>query len=62
MTDRYDEFRCPKCGAPASTRSIRVDVLTFVEPPAQVEPYVRVTQWQCLRTQAHRGTHREPSA
>jgi hypothetical protein len=51
--------RCPVCHGSVDVRSTVLDIRAFSPLPRQVEPFVRIYKWQCLRRQEHSGAWRE---
>lgn len=54
--------RCSRCGSEVAETSVFEDVALMANPPRQVERYVKVTRWQCLRFEEHAGEYRLPVA
>jgi len=60
ITLSYEVEGCPECGGPVEETVVYADVADLHPPPRQVERYVRVEWWQCLRVGGHYGEVRTP--
>lgn len=47
--------QCPKCGAATILTYWEVDIRMMNNAPRQMEPYIRVTHWQCRAVMTHQG-------
>jgi hypothetical protein len=54
--------QCPECDYPFPIIKVMyLPVFIFSPTPRQVEPYVKITNWQCSKYQTHHGVWYAPA-
>ncbi len=52
---------CPVCSGPTQRKTVFVPINLIEIIPRQVEPFIKITHWQCLQFREHVGELSEPS-